>query len=329
VIDPSNDTQRLESHPTLKAPAYEAISYTWGRQQPTSWLSFNDSTRLPITPHLQEGIKALRSLATHFGPQLLQRLWIDAVCINQAYNNEKAGQIPLMGVVYSSSKRVMAWLGPATDGSDRCIREMPHFTPMILNSDNDRLTSTQLFSAGLPDMMNPIWTSFAHMLARPWFNRIWIYQEAVLAEDLQLVCGAQTVSFETMYKFVDALVNAALTRLIIEKGPSGLAARGVHAIVSINAGREVDILQEPFDPLQLFDMGREAEATEPVDRIFSLFGLMQADHRKAINLVYPRAERKEYWKLYIAAASYEVDVVSGLQILSRSGSMERPAMLPS
>jgi hypothetical protein len=298
-------------------------------QKPTSWLLFDNSTRLPITPHLQEGIKALQSLATPFGPQQLQRLWIDAICINQAENNEKAGQIPLMGFVYSSAKRVMAWLSPAADGSDRCIKEMPDFSRKLQDWDRSVLSPSQFQAAGLPGIMDPVWTSFAHLLARPWFNRLWVFQEAVLAKDLLLVCGAQTVAFQAMSQFVDVAAAALLVGRIAEKGPSIFVARGAQAIISITAGRDMNLLGETFDPLRLLDMGREAEATEPVDRIFGLFGVMQADHRMAIDVGYSGAQRKEFWKMYIAAASYEVDVVSGLQILSHAESVERPAMLPS
>ena len=38
-------------------------------------------------------------------------LWIDAICISQTDNAEKALQIPRMGDIYRLANRVVAWLG--------------------------------------------------------------------------------------------------------------------------------------------------------------------------------------------------------------------------
>ncbi|KAL2126940.1 hypothetical protein VTI74DRAFT_11591 [Chaetomium olivicolor] len=43
--------------------------------------------------------------------QQVSHLWIDAVCIDQNNPEEKASQISLMGKIYFTSARVLAWLG--------------------------------------------------------------------------------------------------------------------------------------------------------------------------------------------------------------------------
>lgn len=45
-------------------------------------------------------------------------LWVDAVCINQNDNLEKSKQLLLMKSTYHKATEVVAWLGPATKGSD-------------------------------------------------------------------------------------------------------------------------------------------------------------------------------------------------------------------
>jgi hypothetical protein len=38
-------------------------------------------------------------------------IWIDALCINQSDNVEKAIQVPLMGSIYTNARQVIVWLG--------------------------------------------------------------------------------------------------------------------------------------------------------------------------------------------------------------------------
>ncbi len=43
-------------------------------------------------------------------------IWIDAICINQNDNFEKASQVRLMGRIYEHAMGV-TWLGPGSDNS--------------------------------------------------------------------------------------------------------------------------------------------------------------------------------------------------------------------
>jgi hypothetical protein len=40
-------------------------------------------------------------------------LWVDSVCIDQAYLTERAAQVSLMGRIFKSAKMVFAWTGKA------------------------------------------------------------------------------------------------------------------------------------------------------------------------------------------------------------------------
>lgn len=88
-------------------PMFEALSYVWG----------NDKDSVPIVvqrrqwqikPNLDMALRALRHSREE------RRLWIDALCIDQSNMNEKSDQIALMGTIYCTALRVIAWLGPST-----------------------------------------------------------------------------------------------------------------------------------------------------------------------------------------------------------------------
>ncbi len=36
-----------------------------------------------------------------------------------------------------------------------------------------------------------IWTAIGDLLARPWFSRIWNFQEAIIAEEIIFGCGSK------------------------------------------------------------------------------------------------------------------------------------------
>ena len=91
------------------APAYEALSYTWGpHHTPNSMYCHNGY--LPIRTNLEAALLNLR-LSTQ-----ARRLWIDAICINQHDLNERSKQVQYMRHIYKRATRVIIWLGLKTQG---------------------------------------------------------------------------------------------------------------------------------------------------------------------------------------------------------------------
>lgn len=87
-----------------KKQQYEALSYTWGSPTGTQPILCDDATVL-VTPNCEHAILYLRR---KFTPR---RLWIDAICINQASIQEKNQQVPMMGDIYSYAACSIMWLG--------------------------------------------------------------------------------------------------------------------------------------------------------------------------------------------------------------------------
>lgn len=87
---------------------YSAVSYAWGRPDFSENLEIicgGDSSYLRITKNVSDLLRRLRA------SKALKYLWIDAICLNQADEEEKAQQIPLMGRMYEEAKMVHIWLG--------------------------------------------------------------------------------------------------------------------------------------------------------------------------------------------------------------------------
>ena len=101
----------LESTNLEDCSRYEALSYCWGPVDELRKVTVNEDA-LYITPNLWA---ALRSLRRREKPR---RMWIDAMCINQDNNSERAAQVSIMRHIYTRARRTIAWLGVAADGSD-------------------------------------------------------------------------------------------------------------------------------------------------------------------------------------------------------------------
>ncbi|KAH8814954.1 heterokaryon incompatibility protein-domain-containing protein [Xylogone sp. PMI_703] len=96
------------------APVYECLSYAWGLPNFSSSILIDGHT-LPITPNLEEALRHLRY------PYEKRVMWIDAICINQAANEERSSQVQIMGEIYSRARQTIVWIGPRDETSDRAI----------------------------------------------------------------------------------------------------------------------------------------------------------------------------------------------------------------
>ncbi|KAK3692972.1 heterokaryon incompatibility protein-domain-containing protein [Podospora appendiculata] len=145
---------------------------------------------------------ALRYLRRERRPRTL---WIDAMCINQADEDEKKMQIQRMDLVYANASSVLIWLGGyhGIENGDTCeeqsvpedgncvhrrqIKAAFHLSwcqsgwrnllPWYFHREKERQVQEAL--AGLCDIY-----------ARGWWNRLWVIQEVALATGrVEIQCG--------------------------------------------------------------------------------------------------------------------------------------------
>jgi hypothetical protein len=170
----------------LKAPEYQALSYTWGEEtksRPVLKILEDDTFYyLAIKPNLDDALRQFRNDIT--GDEF-QLFWIDAICINQEDVAEKSQQIQKMAIIYNRADNVLVWLGKEDGDSSQAIE----FIKRLQNLDNfDPLTS----DPGSPAQ----WAALLNLMQRRWFNRRWIVQELALARQASLFCGSQSVSWQ-------------------------------------------------------------------------------------------------------------------------------------
>lgn len=184
-------------------PHFEALSYVWGTPTPTQNL-FVDGVAFPVGPSLFAALHALRSRKRD------RVVWADAICINQKSVEDKNYQVPLMGRIYSQAARTVIWFGPSNVDVDALMS-------WLLSHDSVsarlKLGAKTLFSEKSvreKDMrVVKAATGYWDLLARPYWYRMWTFQEFLLPGDDPLcLCGTHEFTMPQIDEVKDRLIGA-------------------------------------------------------------------------------------------------------------------------
>lgn len=155
-------------------PSFFALSYYWGAPPPICDLR---SIRVSDCDVLvRPTIHAfLLQLCAHFGEVTV---WLDVLCINQKDVEERNRQVSLMSDIFQAARGVYAWLGESTTDTDYAFDAI---TGGIVSSSIQQ----SLFRSAMHQLLN-----------RPYWTRVWVIQEVVLARDVWLFCGRRKCSLQ-------------------------------------------------------------------------------------------------------------------------------------
>ncbi|KAL5360138.1 heterokaryon incompatibility protein-domain-containing protein [Aspergillus floccosus] len=228
---------------------YEALSYVWGSEVKTHSIRLNNCV-FPVTENLHAALSQLRD------GNFERILWVDAICINQADDDEKAHQIQIMRSIYGQAQCVIVWLGEAVNDGDKALDSIRQLAEH--NELEARPGSAQTLGTS-DDFCWPL-------LQRDWFRRIWVLQEVGLARCVCIVCGPVEVNGHAFCEGLSRLPLPAsawerirpvihLIRGAIFRPQYQLHSRGAYSIG------------------QLMDMYRFHDASVPHDKVYALLGL--------------------------------------------------------
>jgi hypothetical protein len=171
-------------------PKYAALSYAWGNPGSEFELSLNGRP-VKVRKNLWRFLRQARQL-----PSIIcDLIWIDALCVEQEDDLERTHQVALMGEIYSSAERAIAWLGPSYSRSDLALRDFARGASCWTTS---RTASKKWTS--------PAASAIRSICMRRYWERLWIFQELLLAREALVLCGADSI---TMNKFIAFLLPIA------------------------------------------------------------------------------------------------------------------------
>ncbi|KAI1805391.1 heterokaryon incompatibility protein-domain-containing protein [Daldinia bambusicola] len=254
--------------------SYEALSYVWGDATNSTFISLN-GTSFQVTRNLESALRGLRL-------QDRKRIvWIDALCINQADIQERNQEVRRMGNIYSQAEHVVVWLGPDTTIQGECVADK---TINLLNSLAD--ASPQDPEAAATVMIKAADGLYSVQLIhkffyQPWFNRVWILQEIVLAKTATIIYGDRQIGWDRILEAMDALRRLQLGQHTHIWRLSG-AARADSVRTCWLRVRNARSEEKPSRSihLELADLlwqTRFFGKSEPRDRLYGILGLLKFD----------------------------------------------------
>ncbi|KAL6702928.1 hypothetical protein ACN47E_000770 [Coniothyrium glycines] len=100
-------------------PEYQALSYVWG-PPPSSCEVCLEGTQHKVTDNLFDALMEIRH------DQTTQKIWVDAVCIDQKNEKEREAQVMMMGEIYTRASLVHVWLGRLENFMTSLIEDVSH-----------------------------------------------------------------------------------------------------------------------------------------------------------------------------------------------------------
>jgi len=280
VLEPGEPSVKMVFHMqherlSERPEAYTALSYVWGSGGSTVDIFSREGT-LSVTPNLSDALRRLRLTDEP------RRVWVDAACINQADDVERARQVRLMGDIYRWAKSVAIWLGP--DEGDQALAAFCALSGVASVGSIDGRPVGNAYFFGR-DTLYTGWaplslddasacSAVAALFSQPWFQRIWCVQEVALARHAVVLWG----DFEMAWKWLG--LAAARLRFNYSATQLGDGVEGIsNAYLAYRISRGHDVHVTPHTPsfFQLLSMTRRFESTDPRDRIYGLLGLPTTD----------------------------------------------------
>jgi hypothetical protein len=136
--------------------------------------------------------------------------WIDALSINQAGLDEEGHQVAMMGSTFNNVEHVLACLGEYDDDAEYAMQVISEIAEFRFGSAATAPSpGPGAFSVhtawdhekGIAnDLALPGWNWFRYatplvaLTRRPYFSRVWVVQELLLARNVSICCGNFRVS---------------------------------------------------------------------------------------------------------------------------------------
>jgi hypothetical protein len=121
-------------------------------------------------------------------PTFPDYIWIDQICIDQNNVDERSGQVHLLSDIYREAVQVIAWLGDDNPTSAETLQTM---------QGNAAVYQFQLGSIPILNILEK----------DPYFTRLWIVQELLLANDITFMCNEAYLRWDKLKQWDVYVLN--------------------------------------------------------------------------------------------------------------------------
>ncbi|KAF2108805.1 heterokaryon incompatibility protein-domain-containing protein [Lophiotrema nucula] len=182
MLEPESRTLTIQLvEKLLDQVDFDALSYVWGSQM----------ERIPIKcngKRLDIGVNLHAALHERRRRRCTKPLWADQICINQEDIEEKTSQVRMMRDIYATADRVIVWLGEQQPEDIDGLHLVERLYEKCGGKQYDADAGIYDFhdfdceAREIPrPFFNPKWAAVFKLIGNPWFGRIWVIQELLVA----------------------------------------------------------------------------------------------------------------------------------------------------
>ncbi|KAK0669937.1 heterokaryon incompatibility protein-domain-containing protein [Cercophora samala] len=289
---------------------YEALSYCWGDPTPNHLISI-DTASLRVTKSAHDALRHLRFKDRD------RRLWIDAICINQKDKTERNHQVHHMGQIFKGASRVLAWLGPASSGTDKAF-------------DLIRAVTGKLPMKPAIEVWHAV-KALQSLMERPFWGRTWILQEIICPTRPPLIgCGTQWEEWETWASASAVAMGTELEDILNPKSSllghqtTQAYARAFEMFSGINYLRDLSYeLRHNHSGRggitnlnEILTVSINTKCSDIRDHVFAIVGMIHFDGASAAVMCPPKPDyNKPVGKVFMEMAKFSIESDRTLIIL--------------
>lgn len=352
---------------------YQALSYTWGSTfKPcliycdtitSKGTIYHTNSVIEITANLDAALRHLRHRSER------KVLWIDAICIDQRNEKERDAQVLQMREIFSRSECTVVWLGEADDttaDASKCIEILKSTYSNLSSSQRESLAAELAAINHRPWLLKIChsgyiqeaeWQALERLLRRPWFSRVWVFQEVTVSSLVIVKCGTCTILWNDICLACNAVEQFNLDMGNRENQPLHAAVlimdetHSVHSrpLLEYPAGASAPVppsddrfkTQKSLGGFEgttypgldtMLLMMRWTKATDPRDKVYAILGISSGFSKLDLVPDYSISVRDAYIRTAVVIS--QMGRLSGLAFLSfvqhsdRGLSLDLPSWTP-
>lgn len=193
-------------------------------------------------------------------------LWVDALCIDQSNMRERMHQVRIMSRIFTGAKKLLVGLDPTNNKVDDSMR---WFIGESVGMESPRLRRAHV--AGFRDMCE-----------RFYWRRLWISQELKSAEEITLMCGSHTLTWDQFDQILSKMARIGLDDIGVMRTPSltgtDVALMEEARSVKLSAAvRMVDLCRHetPTSLWLLLQVTSHLECSDRRDKVYAILSMVK------------------------------------------------------
>jgi hypothetical protein len=261
----------LQKFDIQSSPPFIALSYTWGPERLKQFISIDESS-FEIRENLWHFLSVYEALdqgdsrqhipnGLECGALKASFLWIDQICIDQSQVAERSHQVHLMGEIYRRAKEVIAWIPDVSDALK------------------------QLRTGGV-GILPPSYFYIQKLFRAPYWTRVWIQQEVMLARQLIIMSSADSGTWLVLWEEVAQAVSSQPPRENSLQSFDPLRMPMEHdppILKALLQYRGSGMLRDGFHLLEALSNFDICACSDPKDHVYGLLGIVHPEERVRID----------------------------------------------